>query len=66
MKYREATKFFEKKVKITTLENEIFVGVITGFEDDLDTSSGKDEVELDVGEYDIGIEISDIKSIEEI
>jgi hypothetical protein len=55
---------FKTKVKITTSDSKIFVGIITGFEDGDDTSSGKDELELDIGKCYIGIEISDIKSIE--
>ena len=40
---------FETKVKITTADAQSFIGVITGFEDELDTESKKDELELDVG-----------------
>ena len=41
---------FETKVKITTADAQSFIGVITGFEDELDTESKKDELELDVGD----------------
>lgn len=55
---------FETKVKITTIDAQSFVGIITGFEDKLDTESKKDELELDVGDYYVMIEIPDILSIE--
>lgn len=57
---------FETKVKITTSDGKSFVGIITGFEDKLDTESKKDELELDIGKYYIAIEIPDILSVEKV
>lgn len=57
---------FETKVKITTADAQSFVGMITGFEDGLDTESKKDELELDVGNHYVMIEIPDIVSVEKV
>lgn len=57
---------FETKVKITTADAQSFIGVITGFEDELDTESKKDELELDVGDRYVMIEMSDIVSVEKV
>lgn len=57
---------FETKVKIATADTQSFVGIITGFEDELDTESKKDELELDVGDHYVMIEISDIVSVEKV
>lgn len=57
---------FETKVKIKTADAQSFIGVITGFEDELDTESKKDELELDVGDHYVMIEIPDIVSVEKV
>ena len=57
---------FETKVKITTADAQSFIGVITGFEDELDTESKKDELELDVGDRYVMIEMPDIVSVEKV
>lgn len=57
---------FETKVKITTKDKSEYIGIITGVDDALDTSSGEDEIELDMGTYYLGIELSDIIEIKEI
>lgn len=54
---------FETKVKITTKDKSEYIGIITGVDDALDTSSGEDEIELDMGTYYLGIELSDIIEI---
>lgn len=57
---------FETNVKITTADAQSFIGVITGFEDELDTESKKDELELDVGDRYVMIEMPDIVSVEKV
>ena len=57
---------FETKVKITTADAQSFIGVITGFEDELDTESKKDELELDVGDRYVMIEMPGIVSVEKV
>lgn len=56
---------FNTRVKITTAAQS-YVGIITGFEDELDTESKKDELELDVGDHYVMIEISDILSVDKV
>jgi hypothetical protein len=63
MTYADMQKYFEKRVMITTLEDEVFVGTVTGFDDALDTDSGNDEVELFIEKYFVCIEIPDVKSV---
>ena len=53
-------------MKITTADAQSFIGVITGFEDELDTESKKDELELDVGDRYVMIEMPDIVSVEKV
>lgn len=55
---------FETKVKVITKDNAENIGIITGVVNGFDTSSGKDEIELDMDTHYLGIEISDIKAIE--
>lgn len=57
---------FETKVKITTADAQSFIGVITGFEDELDTESKKDELELDVDDRYVMIEMPGIVSVEKV
>lgn len=55
---------FETKVKIVTNDGDEYLGVITGVNNDFDTHSGVDEIELYLGKDDyIDIEIPDIKSV---
>ena len=60
--------FFDLKtpVKVKTKDGDETIGVITGVENEFETESGKDEIELDVGNYYLSIEISDIISIEKV
>ena len=57
---------FETKVKITTADAQSFIGVITRFEDELDTESKKDELELDVDDRYVMIEMPGIVSVEKV
>lgn len=50
---------------LRTLDGEQYTGVITGVENDFETDSGVDEIELDIGtDYYLGIEIPDIIKIQ--
>ncbi len=68
MTSRDFEKFFdfETQVKISTSDGKSFTGIITGIDDDFDTASGVDEIELDVGTHYVGIEIPDIISVEPV
>ena len=59
---------FKTRVKVTTNDGQVLIGIITGVDNSFDTHSGKDEIELNVGgnSYSIGVEISDIVSIEKV
>lgn len=59
---------FETKVKITTNDGKEYVGIIVGVNNDFDTASGKDEIELDIGNdsYGFVIIIDDIVKVERV
>lgn len=57
---------FKTKVSVFTKDGKSFVGIITGVENDFDTNSGYDEIELDIGECYLRIEIPDIIKISKI
>lgn len=63
MTYEEIKKYIGKKVVLTDVDNKRFRGVITNTESEFDTSSGKEEVELDAGKVFYGIPLDEIKSI---
>lgn len=65
MTLNEIAKYFDfqKRVTVETTDGDALTGVITAVENDFETESGVDEIELDVGGHYVGIEISDIKSI---
>lgn len=69
MKILDFKPFFdlETKVIITTKNKDKYTGIITGVNNDFDTYSGIDEIELCIGsdEY-IDIEIPDIVSVEKL
>ena len=58
--------YFEKKIRVITSDGKTFEGVLSGFEDALDSSSGEDEIELDVGECYIDIDIPSILKFEAV
>ena len=64
MKILDYMEYFERPVRVKLSDGRIVDGVLTGIENSFETDSGKDEIELDVGAYYEGIEISDIRSIE--
>lgn len=59
---------FETKVKIITKSGKEYIGIITGVENDFETDSGKDQIELDVGSdsYCFVIIIDDIVKVERV
>lgn len=64
----DVTKFFDfqTNVCVKTIYGSKNVGIITGIENDFETNSGKDEIELDVGNCYLSIAIADIVSIEKV
>ena len=57
---------FETPICITTKDGGKTVGVITAIENDFETESGVDEIELDIGNSYLAIELPDIVSIEKM
>ena len=57
---------FKTKVNVKTKDGDETIGIITGVENYFETDSGKDEIELDIGECYLAIFIEDIVSIEKV
>ena len=60
-------QYFEKEVRVETVNGNHFEGVVTGTANDFETNSGNDEVEItpkDGDDCEYVIEIPMIKSIE--
>lgn len=55
--------FFEKIIEVKTTDGKVFRGRLTGFEDELDASSGQDEIELYIGDCYISVDIPSIKNV---
>ncbi len=66
MTYKEIKDYIGKKVVLTDIDGKKFRGVITNTESEFDTSSGKEEIELDTGKISYGIPIEEIVSVLEI
>jgi hypothetical protein len=63
MTRKEIINYIGKKVVLTDIDNQIFIGIITNTESEFDTSSGKEEIELDTGKIWYGIPFDEIQSI---
>ena len=58
---------FQTRVVVYTKDGDSVTGIITGIENDFETESGVDEIELDIGEsFCFAIEIPDIIKVEAI
>ena len=57
---------FQTTVCVQTSYGSKNTGIITGVENSFETNSGKDEIELDIGDCYLAIEIPDIVSIEKV
>lgn len=66
MKMADFKDLFFKNIAVTLKSGETVTGLLTGVENDFDTSSGKDEIELAIGEDDLSLEIDEIESVEEL
>lgn len=63
MTYEEIKDFIEKKVILTDIDGQKFIGIITNTESQFDTPSGKEEIELYTGKVFYGIPFDEIKTI---
>lgn len=66
MTYEEIKEFIGKKVVVTDVDGGILCGTITNTEPEIQTASGKEEIELDAGPVLYGIPLDEIKSVMEI
>ena len=66
MTYEEIKEFIGKQVVVRDVGGKSFKGIITNTESEYDTSSGKEEIELDAGKVFYGIPLDEIKDIIEI
>jgi small nuclear ribonucleoprotein (snRNP)-like protein len=64
--FKEAALYFEKKVRVVTTDKKEIIGIVTGIENDFDTFSGEDELEIDLINYYLGLPLSEIENIEEL
>ena len=62
MTYDEIKEFMHKKVIVTDIDK----GTLTNTVSEYDTTSGKEEIELDAGKISYGIPLDEIKNIVEI
>lgn len=65
MRIKDFERYFdyETMVTIKTKDELEYTGIFTGINNFFVTTSGHDELELDIGNYYLGIEISDIISV---
>lgn len=66
MTYEKIKEFIGKQVVIRDIRGKSFKGIITNAESEYDTSSGKEEVEIDAGKVYYGVPIDEIEKIIEI
>lgn len=66
MTYDEVKGFLHKKIIVTDIDGNHIKGIFTNTVSEYDTSSGKEEVELDAGKVYYGIPIDEIEKIIEI
>lgn len=66
MTYEEIRDYIGKKVILTDVDGKKFNGIITNTESEFDTSSGKEEIEIDTGKVYYGIPLDDISNIIEV
>lgn len=66
MTYDEIKEFMHKKVIVTDIDENHIEGTLTNTVSEYDTTSGKEEIELDAGKISYGIPLDEIKNIVEI
>lgn len=66
MTYDEVKRFLHKKIIVTDIVGNRIKGIFTNTVSEYDTSSGKEEIELDAGKVFYGIPLDEIKDIIEI
>ena len=66
MTYEEVKGFIGKRAIVKATDGVTIKGLITNTESEFDTSSGKEEIEIEAGEVVYGVPIDEIKKIIEI
>ena len=66
MTYDEIKEFMHKKVIVTDIDENHIKGTLTNTVSEYDTTSGKEEIELDAGKISDGSPLDEIKNIVEI
>ena len=66
MTYEEIKEFIGKQVIVRDVGGKSFKGIITNTESEYDTSSGKEEIDLDARNVFYGIPIDEISEVLEI
>ena len=66
MTYEEIKDFIGENVILEDVDEQIFIGRITNTESEFDTSSGKEEIEIKVGNCYVGIPFDEIRTIEKL
>ena len=65
MEYEELKEFIGRRVRIYGIDFEPIDGIITNTASEYDTSSGKEEVEIDADKVFYGVPLDEIIKIEE-
>ena len=66
MTYKEIKDYIGKTVVVTDIDGKKFRGVITNTVPAIETTSGKEEIDLDAGKVFYGIPIDEISEVLEI
>lgn len=66
VEYEQIKEHIGKRVVLTDIDGKKFTGIITNTVSKYDTSSGKEEIELDTGKVYYGFPFEEIKSIMDI
>lgn len=66
MTYDDIKGFIGKQVTVRDIDGNRIKGLLTNTESEFDTSSGKEEIEIDAGKVFYGIPIDEIEKIIEI
>ena len=66
MTYEEIKDYIGKNVLLTDIDGKKFRGVITNTVPDIETTSGKEEIDFDTGKAFYGIPIDEISEVLEI
>lgn len=64
MKIADIIPFIKHNITLRDVDDQLFTGIITNFVDEFESSSGKLEIEMDLGDLLLGIPVDEIESIQ--